>query len=62
VHVAVSGKRNRVQVTTAQDAPVATAADPEPGWKKWQVVSALVAGRATLTSAGFFGAQRLGVF
>lgn len=61
VNVAVHGNRNRVRVSSAQGAGGAPAAVPEDTawWKRWQAVSGLVAGLATLTGATFFVVQRL---
>lgn len=62
VSVAVHGHRNRVRIVGTQAGADATQppAQPDPWWKRWQVVSALVAGAATLTGAGIALAHALG--
>lgn len=52
VHVAVHGDRNRVRVVSDQSTGVTAVEKDPPWWKRWQIVSALVAGLAVLTTAG----------
>ncbi len=52
VNVVVHGIKNRVRVVSPQTTGGEAAAEKDPWWKRWQVVSALVAGAAGLTTAG----------
>ncbi|MFC6853883.1 hypothetical protein [Aquipuribacter hungaricus] len=52
VHVAVHGDRNRVRVVNDQASGATAVEKDPPWWKRWQIVSALVAGLGALTAAG----------
>jgi hypothetical protein len=63
LNVAVHGRGHRVHIVSTQTGGHATTPAPpekDPWWKRWQVLSALVGGAATLTGAGIALVRALG--